>query len=61
MCKFDYEYVLSNIEQGNVSIRIMRSEESNVLYQRWEGTLDLTQGSGSALIDDSRLDEACFL
>jgi len=53
MCSFDYSVEVPDIAEGDFVMRIVRSvsDQTPAVWTAWEGTLDLTQGSGEELIE----------
>ncbi len=59
-CVFDYQVSIENIPLGTIDVVIQRSvEPETVLIDVWSGTLDLAEGGGAELIDDSSAEPWC--
>jgi hypothetical protein len=61
MCVFDFTMEATGIPEGTIQLRIVLEvtdweEGSGTVF---EGELDLTQGSGSVIIDDTPIDYGC--
>jgi len=61
MCVFDYVIEVQGVDEEVIDVRIERDvtdwpEGSGLV---WEGQLDLTQGSGQVIIDDTPEDMWC--
>ena len=54
MCMFDYAVDIPNLSGDSVDIKVQRNitDASPALSVIWEGSLDLTQGSGQEMIEE---------
>ena len=60
LCVFDYDLSATGIPGGVIPLRLMRHvSDSGNIYQVWEGELDLAEGSGFVILDNSPEDVWC--
>ena len=60
MCVFDFDLTASGIPGGLITFRLMRNvTDSGDEFMVWEGELDLAEGSGFVILDDTAEDMWC--
>ena len=60
MCVFDYDLSATGIPAGIITVRLMRHvTDSGDEFMVWEGELDLAEGSGFVILDDTPEDNWC--
>lgn len=53
MCVFDYAATAAPVEQGVIQVELMRHvTDSGDAFSVWQGSIDLSEGSGYVIIDD---------
>lgn len=59
-CVFDYRLYIEDIDADRISIKVVRDiEEEEEIIEVFEGELDLTEESGSFVIDNTDVGEFC--
>lgn len=54
MCVFDYGIQIPEVEEGVITVRVKRdTSDQEGIELDWEGTLDLSEGSGAETLDTS--------